>query len=324
DLVGGMGGLSPLHHAAREGHRDAAMALVDAGAELDLVAGGDASTPTLLATLNGHFDLALALIDRGADPRVGNHAGVTPLWAAINLRWAPKALYPQPRNHTRQAIDYLDFVERLLQAGADPNAAVNRHIWFMSYNFDLLGVDMTGATPFWRAAYALDIPTMELLVRYGADPSTPTRKPPTGRPFDPDAEDDSGLPPVRVGGPGVFPIHAASGAGYGQDFAANSHEHVPDGWLAAVEYLVEVHGADVNARDEFGYTPVHHAAARGDNEVIRYLVEKGADVTLIARNGNSTVDMANGPIQRVEPFPETIALLESLGAVNNHNCLSCE
>jgi hypothetical protein len=33
--------------------------------------------------------------------------------------------------------------------------------------------------------------------------------------------------------------------------------------------------------------------------------------------------MANGPRQRVQPFPETIALLESLGAVNNDNCQSC-
>ena len=35
------------------------------------------------------------------------------------------------------------------------------------------------------------------------------------------------------------------------------------------------------------------------------------------------VDMANGPIQRLAPFPETITLLESYGAKNNHNCVSC-
>src|SRR5690606_40456192 len=41
--------------------------------------------------------------------------------------------------------------------------------------------------------------------------------------------DPSGLPPVPDGGPGVFPIHAASGVGYGEGFAANIHRHVPDG-----------------------------------------------------------------------------------------------
>jgi len=324
DLVEGIGGLSPLHHAAREGHRDAAMALLDAGARINAHAGGDQSTPMVLAAINGHFDLALELMERGADPNLTNHADVSPLWAAINLQWAPRALYPQPKNHLRQEVDYLGFMEALLQAGADPNMPVNRHIWFMSYNFDLLGVNMTGATPFWRAAYGLDISAMELLVEYGADPNEPSKKPPTGRAFDPDAEDDSGLPPVPVGGSGVYPIHAASGVGYGTDFAANSHEHAPDGWLPAVKYLVEVHDADVNARDQDGYTPLHHAAARGDNELIMYLVEQGADVMAVARNGNTTADMANAPISRVEPFPETIELLVSMGAVNNENCRSCQ
>jgi len=99
--------------------------------------------------------------------------------------------------------------------------------------------------------------------------------------------------------------------------------HVPGGWIPAMRFLVEELGADVNARDYNGYTPLHHAAARGDNEMIRYLVDLGADVTAVARSGQTTVDMANGPVQRIEPFPETIALLESLGAKNNHRCVSC-
>jgi ankyrin repeat protein len=90
-----------------------------------------------------------------------------------------------------------------------------------------------------------------------------------------------------------------------------------------MKYLVETLGADVNQRDANGYTPLHHAAARGDNEMIQYLVSKGADVKAVARNGRTVVDMANGPVQRVRPFPETIALLEKLGAKNNHRCVSC-
>ena len=57
--------------------------------------------------------------------------------------------------------------------------------------------------------------------------------------------------------------------------------------------------------------------------MIRYLVEQGADVMVVSRRGQTTVDMANGPVQRIQPFPETIAFLEGLGAVNNHNCVSC-
>ena len=43
----------------------------------------------------------------------------------------------------------------------------------------------------------------------------------------------------------------------------------------------------------------------------------------VARTGQTTVDMANGPVQRVQPYPETIALLEGLGGINNHKCVSC-
>ena len=49
----------------------------------------------------------------------------------------------------------------------------------------------------------------------------------------------------------------------------------------------------------------------------------GADVKLVNRTGQTTVDMANGPVQRVQPYPDTIALLEKLGAKNNHKCVSC-
>ena len=128
---------------------------------------------------------------------------------------------------------------------------------------------------------------------------------------------------MPAGGPHIHPIHAASGVGYGQSFAANAHRHVPDGWLAAVRFLVEEAGADVNRRDANGYTPLHHAAARGDDELIRYLVGLGADVTAVARSGQTTADMANGPVQRVQPYPSAIRLLEALGSKNNQNCLSC-
>ena len=325
ELVGGHGGLTALLHAVREGHAETAFALVDGGADIDRTSAGDGTGPMLMAAINGHYDLAIRLLERGADPNLASHAGATPLFAALNTHWAPKSRYPQQHIYMQQDHTYLEVMRKLLDAGADPNARLAKHLWFMSYNFDLLQIDAKGATPFWRAAYALDVEAMKLLVAHGADPSIATEKVPSrryGRGGD-DAPDASGLPPVPVGGPAVHPIHAAAGVGYGQGFAGNAHRHVPDAWVPAVRYLVEELGADVNARDHEGYSPLHHAAARGDNELILYLVEQGADVTFVSRRGQTTVDMANGPVQRIQPFPETIALLESLGAVNNHNCVSC-
>lgn len=326
-LVHAQGGLTALHHAVREGESAIAMALLDAGADIDRLTTGDHTSPMLMATINGHYDLALQLLERGADPNLASHAGTTPLYAAINTYWAPKARYPQQQAYQQQQATHVDVMSALLDAGADPDVRLTKHLWFMEYTFTQLDVDTRGATPFWRSAYALDLPAMKLLIEHGADPSIPTMKAPArrfgGGRGPADAEDPSGLPPVPEGGPSVYPIHAATGHAYGTGFAGVSHRHAPDAWLPAVKYLVEEHGADVNARDANGFAPLHWAASRGDNEMIHYLVEKGADVTVVSRRGHTTADMANGPVQRITPFPETIALLEGLGSLNNHNCVSC-
>ncbi len=321
DLVGSHGGLTALLLAGREGHSEAAIALVEAGADIDGVSAADRTSPMLIAAINGHFDLVMALFERGADPTLASDAGATPLYAVLNMHWAPKSRHPQTTDYMQQQATYLEVMKALLESGVDPNARLGKPLWYTTYNNDLLRVTRAGATPFWRAAFALDITAMRMLMSFGVDPNVPTTKMPERRP--PSGDDPSGLPPVPVGGPGAWPIHAASGVGYGEGFAANSHRHVIDGWLPAVQYLVEEHGVDVDVPDENGYTAVHHAAARGDNELIRYLVAQGAEVTGVSRRGQTTVDMANGPVQRIQPFPETVELLESLGAINNHNCVSC-
>ena len=329
ELIGSQGGLAALHFAARQGGRETVRALVEGRADVNQPSAGDATTPLLIAAINGHFDIAQYLLQQGANPNLASAAGATPLYAVLNVQWAPKSFYPQPRAHLQQAASYLDLMKALLDRGADPNARLRRKIWYTQYNFDLLRIDEGGATPFWRAAYASDVDAMKLLVSYGADPHLPTMRPAgrtrrdDGRREGQEAREVSPLPPVPVGGPGIPPLLAAAGAGYGEGFAGNAHRFAPAGMLAAVKYLVEEVGADVNASDHEGYTAAHHAAARGDNEMILYLVSKGADVKKVSRGGQTTVDMANGPVQRIQPFPETIKLLEGLGAKNNHRCVSC-
>ncbi len=321
DLVGTHGGLTALLLAARDGHAETALALVAGGADVNQVSAADGTSPLLIACINGHFDLALRLLESGGDPTLASDAGATPLYGALNMQWAPKARHPQPTDHLQQTASYLDVMRAVLEAGADVDARLEKSLWYTTYNRDLLGVDRAGATAFWRAAYALDIGAMRLLLEHGADPHLPTVTVPARRRLP--HPDPSGLPPAALGGPAVSPLLAAAGVGHGQGYAGNSHRHVPGGWLPAVRFLVEEVGLDVRFRDHDGYNAVHHAAARGDNALIRYLVERGVDVTEVSRRGQTTVDMANGPVQRIQPFPETIALLEDLGARNNHRCLSC-
>ncbi|MGH7618992.1 MAG: ankyrin repeat domain-containing protein [Gemmatimonadaceae bacterium] len=372
--VGGVVGLTALDPAARDGNIAAAMALLDGGAPINERNLADSTTPLLLAVINGQFDVAMKLVERGADVNLQSTVAMTPLYAAINTQWAPKSRYPQPQAVQNQQTSYLDLMDALLKKGANPNVRLTAQPWYFAFNNcgnANCGLEnIEGTTAFWRAAYAVDVDAMKLLVAHGADVNIPSqriaqpnaagaRAGRAGRggggrggggrggggapgaagdsvraafaqrgggrggpqlPLDPRVDSAAKVAPVGLG---VYAIHAAAGVGYGNGFAGNSHRHAPDGWMPAMKYLVEVLHADVNARDQQGMTPLHDAAARGDNEMILYLVAHGADVKAVSRNGRTVVDMANGPVQRLRPFPETIALLEKLGAINQHHCVSC-
>ncbi|HYV62989.1 MAG TPA: ankyrin repeat domain-containing protein [Bryobacteraceae bacterium] len=300
-----MGGLTPLLYAVRQDHIESVRALLDHGAAINEVS-ADRTTPLMMAVINGHFDLAMFLLEHGGDPKIATVAGGTPLYRAVDVQWAPKSFYPQP-SVKQERVTYLELMKALLAHGADPNARLTRQLWYTGYGFELEGVEPAGATAFWRASEVGDLDAMKLLVAAGADPKIATNE-------------------------GVTPLLVAAGDG----FHGNDAVTVPAGRMPAVKYLVEECHADVNALDTKAgdststthtntrtYTPVHAAAARGDNEMILYLVAHGARVDLVGKNGVTTADIANSPRERIEPFPETVKLLESLGAKNSHKCIAC-
>jgi uncharacterized protein len=122
ELIGKQGGLAALHFAARQGAFQSVRTLVDKGADVNQASPADGVTPLLMATVNGQFDIATYLLERGANPNLANNAGVTPLYATLNVEWAPRMFYPQPRAHLQQQTTYLELMRALLDKGADPNA----------------------------------------------------------------------------------------------------------------------------------------------------------------------------------------------------------
>ena len=131
--ISAKGGLTALHHAARQGHVPAALALLEGGADVNQKS-GDGHTPLLIAIINGQFDVAMLLVERRANPNVAaENLGVTPLWAAINTQWQPRTRFPQPQEMELQKSTYLDVMKALLEAGADPDARVRVHPWYMVY-----------------------------------------------------------------------------------------------------------------------------------------------------------------------------------------------
>jgi ankyrin repeat protein len=104
----------------------------------------------------------------------------------------------------------------------------------------------------------------------------------------------------------------AAGVGWVGNFSRNA----PGPALDAVKYCLDL-GLAVNTQDVTGYTALAGAAWRGDNEVVKLLVAKGADIHARTSRGWSVTDMADGPALRTTvpvTHPDTIALLRQLGA----------
>jgi ankyrin repeat protein len=285
-----MGGLTALLFAARDGQMQAAKALLEGGANINDVSSSEKTSPLVMATMNGHFDLAKFFVDWGADPNLANNQGLSALYAAVDLQWAPKGWFPAP-GVGQEKVTYLNLMKALLEAGANPNARITKKLWFRSFG-DHSWVDTAGATAFWRAAQSSDVEAMHLLVDHGADPDIPTIH-------------------------GTTPLMAAAGIGWGYHYSMNA----PDSWMEGVKYCVQL-GADVNTGDDRGYTALHGAAYLGNDEMIHYLIDHGADIKAVAKDKNTIADMANGPTRFGIPHPETVALLEKLGSANSHNCRS--
>jgi ankyrin len=286
-----MGGMTALLYAAREGHQEAVRALVESGANIDHVAGGEGSTPMVIAIANGHYTVAKYLLDTGADPNLANIDGLAPVYATINMRFAPVSWAPNPPTD-QEEVDAVQLLAALLDAGADPNARIARGLWFSPTSHNRLWIDPAGASPFWRASQASDVESMRLLLAAGADPDVST--------FD-----------------GTTPLMVAAGIGWRGNFSQNA----PDSWMRAVHLLAEI-GADVNAVDSSGYTALHGAAALGNDEMVEFLVARGANVDVVDKAGNSPADMAFGPSRFFIPKPDTADLLVGFGSPFQSNCRS--
>jgi uncharacterized protein len=292
------GGFTPLLFAAREGRIEAARALVEAGASLDEslslnsreTAGGVAQGQAeaglnafLLAASNAHFELASYFLDRGANPNAAPRG-----WTALHMvSWVRKmgdvgSNDPPPEGSGN--LGSLEFVRKLVAAGADVNARVATRRLPVGAS----ELDFTGATPFFLAARTADVDLMRLLVELGADPQTPTKT-------------------------GTTPLLAAAGVGAalpGEEPGTEAEV------LDALTMLLKI-GSDINAVDDRGNTAVHGAAYKHLPKLVSFLGDAGARVDVWNHknaNGHTPLDIAAG-IQRGMNFvfsPDTEAAIRAL------------
>jgi len=280
------GSWSPLMYAARQNSVEAARALVAAGADVNAT-DPDGATPLLIALANAHYDMADALLDLKADPNLADVSGQAPLYAAAEMHTlAPMVGRPSPKlfgNLEAPAV-----VTKLLELGANPNAALKRPALGRHHD---LGGDASmgeGTTPLMRAARTGDVELMRILMSNGANPhlrrrdlSTALTMAATGR--------GGGLPT----GPSTIPG------------ASN---------LEAVKMLLEA-GVDPNGFNLNGQTPLHIAAQRGNDPIVRELMAAGAKVDLRDKQRRMPLDLALGTGLKGRTPDEEVPVRESTAAL---------
>ena len=278
------GGWTPLMYAAREGSLDAARALVDLGAKLNVVAlpqtdvrltdeirkSADTvgTTALVYAIINAHFDVAAMLVERGADPNVADHTGMAALYAAVEwntLQWVQS----RPAPIWTDALSGAGLVKKLLGHGADPNARLKSAPPKISLDPGATLNFGRGTTPLMRAARTNDVEVMRLLLDGGADPLAT-------------------LPD------GTTVLMIAAGQGLGGLRGEGPRIRVPSeaGAVEAVRLLLD-RGVPINATSTSGNTALHAAVGRGDG-VVKLLVERGADPGAKNKFGQTPLDIAMG------------------------------
>jgi ankyrin len=281
------GGMTPLLYAARDGRADIAATLIDAGADIE---GADANgiTPLIIAITNNHPAMARLLIERGANVHATDWYGRTPLWSAVETRNMDVDNASFVNSIDR--APFLELIQVLLEKGADPNVRVKEvppiRRAFLRVTGSLSWVDFTGQTPFLTAALAGDVTVMRLLLRHGADPAIPTFE-------------------------GTTALMAAAGVNWVFD---QTYDEGPAALLEAVQLCHEL-GMDVNAVNSMGLTALHGAANRGSDDIIRFLVEKGARLDVRDNEGRTPLTWAEGVFLATHPArpkPGSIALIKSL------------
>jgi ankyrin repeat protein len=244
--------------------------LVTAGADVKQVT-ADGSSPLLVAVQNGFYGIARFLLGRGADPNQANAKGWTLLYLAVANRDALTTAVPPPDKEGS-----LEFINLLLDRGADPNARIKVRLEVHQANTSLW-LKEAGATPLLRAALCGDLAVVRLLLDHGADPRIAT--------FD-----------------NTTPLMVASGVGWAEGF---TFQYSEDETFELVKLLMEK-GARVNDANDDGITALHGAAYKGANTVVQWLVDRGADLAAKDKGsdygfGVSTVRMT--PLNWAEGVP---------------------
>ena len=254
--AGSKTGFTPLMFAAQQGDAATARILLRAGAKPNDAQPKKALTPLMIATAMAHAEVTDVLLENGAKPDLVDADGYSALHRVV--RDSDYGINPA----SKDAV--LTVVKSLLKHGADPNIRLtqdkekaaeeirNGNIQQAERRSAVTvnEIILQGATPLFLAAEVNNLDVIKALVEAGADPVLATER-------------------------GTTPLIMAVGGGTDVQRERSLEERATA--VETAKFLVE-HGVDVNTAGQYGWTALHAAAYQGMNEVIEYLVSKGANI----------------------------------------------
>jgi len=283
------GGLTALHHAARENAIDATRVLIDRGANLDVLDPQYDVSPLRMAIINANLDLAKMLVESGANFNDG--ALVDLLDVETN-----KLIFVRAEKNYVDETSPVDLMRIMFDMGVDVDAYPEKSYPVVSTNF-VGGGGTSGRTALFNAASHDNPEMVALFLDNGANPNSI----------------NSG---GRQGG-SFLPLSAAlglvqTGTELQERYALEEEFSISE----SARLLIE-NGADFNAKADDGSTVLHHAVAQGNEDVVTYLIDSGADLSLKDDSNRTALDLANGvaPVTQGEDEPDELPVYEEIATM---------
>ena len=251
---------TPLLGSAKWNNFMAVYLLLDHGADVN-IAEADGYSPLHIAVSNGFFDIAKHLVKKGSNVNLQNKEGSTPLFLGV-------------KNKHEQLIKLLIENEADVSIGCKENSTDRTYLVRgkvrrrAAWHYVLVKKHLLGLFLKRMNGGSLDVADFGDVLRSGWG-----KEPPEGTTDKILKECDFKFKEI----PGVTVLHIVS--------QKNNEPEIID--------LLVKSGANVNAQDAEGFTPLHMAAIHGNLKIVKKLVDLDADVNIVTTDGKNAAELAH-------------------------------
>ncbi len=256
------GGLTSLHHAARENALESAQLLLAAGADPDIL-DPQGISPLRVAATNENLDMAKLLIEGGANLSDGSLVDI------MEIPYKRFAFEHAASNYDNTTT-VEDLYMMMIEMGADLDAVSEIGIPVFSTGF-VGEKGPEGETALFRAAMGDRMEHVELLLEHGADVNALSKG-------------NTALGALL----NVYTGYRPPDPTRDKRIEPTFEEKMP-----LFDVLME-NGADINLRVGTGGTILHQAAALGRDDAIELLIARGADLSVKDDHNRTALDVASG------------------------------